>query len=151
MPAPILLAAVPAAVEGILKIGESLIDRLFPDKVAQEKERAAAQMALIQMTRSADLAELQTSLSAILSEAQSSDPWTSRARPSFLYVMYVFILMAMPMGVIYVFKPEVAQGVADGVTAWLAAIPEPMWWLFGAGYLGYSGARSLDKWKSGAK
>jgi Holin of 3TMs, for gene-transfer release len=147
VPAPALLAAIP----GLLKIGEALIDRLFPDKIAQERERAAAQQALLSMTREADLAELQVSLSAILAEAESSDPWTSRARPSFLYVMYLFILAAIPMGVVYVFRPEVAQGVADGVTAWLAAIPEPMWWLFGAGYLGYSGARSLDKWKAGAK
>jgi len=32
--------------------------------------------------------------------------------------------------------------------AWLSvlgAIPENLWWLFGAGYLGYTGARSFDK------
>jgi hypothetical protein len=32
------------------------------------------------------------------------------------------------------------------LTSLLMAIPESLWWLFGAGYLGYTGARSLDKW-----
>ena len=26
-----------------------------------------------------------------------------------------------------------------------------LWWLFGAGYLGYTGARSLDKWQRAAR
>ena len=29
----------------------------------------------------------------------------------------------------------------------LNAVPESLWWLFGAGYLGYTGARSFDKWR----
>jgi len=36
---------------------------------------------------------------------------------------------------------------AAGMVAWLAAIPEEMWWLFGAGYLGYAGLRTWDKTK----
>ncbi len=28
-----------------------------------------------------------------------------------------------------------------------AEMPESLWWLFGAGYLGYTGARSFDKWR----
>jgi hypothetical protein len=31
-------------------------------------------------------------MAAVLAEAESPDPWTSRARPSFLYVMYVLLL-----------------------------------------------------------
>ena len=37
-------------------------------------------------------------MSAIVAEANSSDPWTSRARPSFLYLIYVLLLFAVPMG-----------------------------------------------------
>tara|TARA_B100000085_G_C18392819_1_gene451183 strand:+ start:63 stop:236 length:174 start_codon:yes stop_codon:yes gene_type:complete len=51
------------------------------------------------------------------------------------------------MGVLFAFEPEVAQAVIMGVQGWLQAIPEPMWALFGAGYLGYTGARSFDKRK----
>jgi hypothetical protein len=29
----------------------------------------------------------------------------------------------------------------------LNAVPDSLWWLFGAGYLGYTGARSFDKWR----
>lgn len=84
-------------------------------------------------------------VSVMVAEAQSQDKWTSRARPAFLYVMYVMILTAIPMGVIYAINPTVASNITVGVKAWLAAIPESMWALMGAGYLGYVGARSYDK------
>jgi len=137
----------PLLIGPLLEVGKGLIDRLFPDKVAQASERAKAELELTALQQSGRLQEIQVQMSAIIAEAQSPDPWTSRARPSFLYVVYVFILTAIPMGILYAFKPEVALGVAAGVKAWLEAIPEEMWWLFGAGYLGYTGARSFDKRK----
>ncbi len=36
---------------------------------------------------------------------------------------------------------------AENLSKLLNAVPESLWWLFGAGYLGYTGARSLDKWR----
>ena len=84
-------------------------------------------------------------MSAILAEANSDDPWTSRARPSFLYVVYLMILASIPMGFLTAFNPEVALAVTNGMKDWLAAIPESMWTLFGAGYLGYTGAREFGK------
>lgn len=84
-------------------------------------------------------------VSVMVAEAQSQDRWTSRARPAFLYVMYIMILAAVPMGVVYAINPTVAGNITIGVKAWLAAIPESMWALMGAGYLGYVGARSYDK------
>lgn len=145
MPAPLLVAAVPA----ILKIGEKIIDNLFPNKVEQEKERAAAQQALLSMTREADLAELQVTLSAILAEAQSQDPWTSRARPTFLYVIYFVILLCVTGAIIGIWWPDKVTTAATNLTMLLNGIPESLWWLFGAGYLGYSASRSFDKWKTG--
>lgn len=128
-----------------------LIDKIFPDKNLAEAKKLEAQIALAQMEQNGDLETLKTSLSAILAEASSTDPWTSRARPSFMYVMYVMILAAIPMGVIHAFNSSLAESLTDGVQSWLLAIPEPLWWLFGAGYLGYSGARSFDKWRGTAK
>ena len=125
----------------ILDIGGKLIDRFFPDP----QKKAKAQLELARMAQTGELRELELSLSAILAEAKSSDPWTSRARPSFLYVMYVIILSAIPMGILHAFKPELAIAITMGMKAWLAAIPEEMWWLFGTGYLGYATARSMDK------
>ena len=132
-------------------VGKRLIDGLFPDKIAQEKERAAAEQTLIQISRTFDLQEIQASLSAILAEAQSADPWTSRARPSFLYIVYIFILWSIPFSLFFIYAPDKADLMATGAQKWLAAIPDQMWWLFGAGYLGYTAGRSFDKWKAGAK
>ena len=84
----------------------------------------------------------------MLAEAKSRDPWTSRARPSFLYVIYLMILAAIPMGIVYAVNPTFAQNITTGVEAWLQAIPESLWWLFGAGYLGYTGAREFGKKKT---
>ena len=129
----------------LVDVGKSLIDRLFPDKIAQAAERAKAEAELVALQQSGRLQEIQVQMSAILAEAQSADPWTSRARPSFMYVIYVVILLGVPMGVLAAFQPEVAGRVAEGFKAWLHAVPDSLWALFGAGYLGYTGFRSWDK------
>ncbi|MCA3070912.1 MAG: hypothetical protein ING77_18620 [Rhodocyclaceae bacterium] len=38
---------------------------------------------------------MRVSLSAILAEVASGDPWTSRARPTFLHVIYGVILLSV--------------------------------------------------------
>lgn len=131
------------ALSGILTPLFGMVDKLF----TSDEERAEAKRKLVELEQSGELETLKVSLSAILAEAQSADPWTSRARPTFLYVVYVFILMALPMGALSVFKPDMTTAITAGASAWLAAIPEDIWWLFGAGYLGYSASRSFDKWK----
>ena len=90
-------------------------------------------------------------ISVMQAEASSSDKWTSRARPGFLYVVYIYILAAFPMGILFAFYPNEARAIVIGVGEWLKAIPDAMWTLFGAGYLGYVGARSYDKNKNTAK
>ncbi len=121
----------------------SLIDKLVPDQAARE----AAKLQLMQAEGQQALQEIQAQLSPIIAEAQSADPWTSRARPSFMYVIYVLLLASVPMGVLFAFDPALAKNVTEGFRAWLAAIPEPIISLFGMGYLGYTGARSFEKWK----
>ncbi|MFA6280371.1 MAG: holin family protein [Bdellovibrionales bacterium] len=125
----------------------SLLDKLIPD----EKARAEAKLQLMQQEGQQALQEIQAQLSPILAEAQSTDPWTSRARPSFMYVIYVLLLASLPMGVLFAFEPEVAKSVTEGFKAWLQALPEPIINLFGMGYLGYTGARSFEKWKGPEK
>ena len=137
----------PLLIAPLLDVGKSLIDRLFPDKTAQASERAKAELALAQLQQDGSLKETAQQLSSIIAEAQSPDPWTSRARPSFLYVMYIIILASLPMGVLAAFQPEVATRVAAGMQQWLGAIPETMWYLFGTGYLGYTAARQYGKGK----
>ncbi len=125
----------------------TLLDRLIPDPQAREE----AKVKLMQAEGQQALSEAQVQLSAILAEAQSADPWTSRARPAFLYVVYILLLAALPMGIVYACAPATAQAMTEGFRAWLNALPEPIIQLFGLGYLGYTGARSLEKWKVGRK
>jgi Holin of 3TMs, for gene-transfer release len=119
----------------------ALLAKILPDP----KARDAAKLELIKLQGSQEMANLQTQLSAIIAEAQSPDPWTSRARPSFLYVMYMMILWAMPMGIISAFRPQTAINIANGMNAYLQGIPEPLYALFGTGYLGYTVARQWGK------
>lgn len=131
----------------IFDFGSKIIDKLFPDKVAQEAERTRAQLALLQMQQSGEMTELTERMKAIVTEASSSDPWTSRARPSFMYVMYIMILASIPMGILSAFNPSIATAIAQGMKAWLAAIPSEFVQLFGVGYIGYAAARTVDKIK----
>ena len=131
------------ALGGVLGIGSKIIDKIWPDKIEAEK----AKIRLLEMQQNGECRELEERMKAIVTEAGSSDPWTSRARPSFMYVMYLMILTAIPMGFLFAFKPDIAMAVTAGVKNWLQAIPEEMWWLFGAGYLGYTTTRGYEKTK----
>ena len=130
-------------VESLIGPLASIIDKIIPDKAARER----AKMELIKLEGSQELDTLKAQLSAIVAEAGSQDPWTSRARPSFLYVMYVMLLWALPMGVIAAFRPEAARDIAAGMNAYLNGLPEPLYALFGTGYLGYTAARTWGKAK----
>jgi len=74
-----------------------------------------------------------------------ADRWASRARPTFLYVMYVLLLWAIPMGLVSAVDPPTAAAITHGMAAYLAALPEPLYALFGTGYLGYTAAREWGK------
>ena len=121
----------------------AIIDKVIPDKAARER----AKLELIKLEGSQELDALKAQLSAIVAEAGSTDPWTSRARPSFLYVMYVMLLWALPMGVLAAFRPDAARDIAAGMNAYLNGLPEPLFALFGTGYLGYTAARTWGKVK----
>jgi hypothetical protein len=121
----------------------SIIDKVIPDKAARDK----AKLELLELQGSQEMQQIQTQLSAIVAEANSRDPWTSRARPSFLYVMYAMILWALPMGVLSAFRPDTARAIATGMNAYLGGLPEPLYALFGTGYLGYTAMRQWGKVK----
>lgn len=121
----------------------SIIDKVIPDKAARDR----AKLELLQLEGTQELQQIQTQMSAIIAEANSADPWTSRARPSFLYVMYTMLLFAIPMGVIAAFRPQAAHDIAAGMNAYLNGLPEPLYALFGTGYLGYTAARQWGKIK----
>jgi Holin of 3TMs, for gene-transfer release len=132
-----------ALLDALISPIAGLIDKIIPDPRARD----AAKLELLKLQGSQEMDAIKTQMTAIVAEAQSADPWTSRARPSFLYVMYTMILWAIPMGLIAAVRPEVARGISEGMNAYLSGIPEPMWALFGTGYLGYTAARSWGKVK----
>lgn len=128
-------------IEGLIGPIASLIDKIIPDPEARDR----AKLELLKLQGAQEMEAISVQMSAIIAEAQSTDPWTSRARPSFLYVMYALLLWAIPMGLIAAARPEMAQGIAAGMNAYLAGIPEPLYALFGTGYLGYTAARTWGK------
>lgn len=107
----------------------------------------AAQLQLAQMAHAADLQKMENELEAtaqatlareveaasanIRAEATSGDRYTSRARPSFIYVM-LGILVAN-----YVVFPLLEHPAIQ--------FPDALFWLFGSCMLGYTGARTWEK------
>lgn len=121
-----------------------VIDKVIPDP--QERERQ--KLAVLKMQQEGEFKGDELRYSAIVAEANSQDPFTSRARPSFMYVFYaiiVFLCIVMPL--IGLLNPLAMTSVLANVKLGFAAIPEAMWWTFSAGYLGYTGARTMEKVK----
>lgn len=129
--------------EAVVGPVSKLLDKIIPDPQARDR----AKLELLKLQGDQELATIGAQMEAIVAEANSTDPWTSRARPSFLYVMYGLILWAIPMGLIAAADPRMAQGIAGGMTAYLRGIPEELYALFGTGYLGYTAARTWGKVK----
>lgn len=133
---------IPAIIAGgLFDIGKSLIDKLIPDPAAN----AAAQLELMRLDQNGQLQELQTRMSAILAEANSQDPWTSRARPSFMYLFYIiisFMVMAAPL--LGIWFPEKMDLFFLNVSKGFSSIPVELWYTFSAGFLGYSGSKSFE-------
>jgi len=133
--------------DGLISPIASLIDKIIPDPRARDE----AKLKLLDLQGTQDLEQVRTQIAAIMAEAQSADPWTSRARPSFLYVMYALLLWSIPMGLIAATQPQMAKDIASGMTAYLNGLPEPLYALFGTGYLGYTAARQWGKAKGSDK
>lgn len=127
---------------GMDLIGKA-IDRFVPDPQAA----AQAKLEMYKAQQAGQFEEIRIAMSAILAEANSADPWTSRARPSFLYVVYILLLFGLPMGALSAASPEAAQAVAAGFKAWLAAIPDALYILFGTVMTGYGVQRTVEKVK----
>lgn len=129
--------------ELLFPIVGKLLDKIIPDP----EQKAKAQLELLQLQQSGELDQVKVQLSAIIAEASSPDAWTSRARPSFLYVVYILLLWSIPMGVLTIFKPDAAVSFTTGFKAWMLAIPDSVLTLFGTVMTGYVLGRSWEKTK----
>jgi hypothetical protein len=103
-----------------------------PTVVEQNKfELAKIEADLQARLQEAIAREVEAAGENIRAEAQSGDKFTSRARPTFLYVSNFIILWN------FVVVPLFKQAPV--------AMPEPLFWLFGSVMLGYTGARTWEK------
>ena len=132
-----------ALLEAIVGPVSKLLDKIIPDPQARDR----AKLELIKLQGDQEMQAIGVQMEAIIAEARSADPWTSRARPSFLYVMYTLILWAVPMGLVAAADPKLAVNIGNGMTAYLRGLPEELYALFGTGYFGYTAARTWGKMK----
>jgi hypothetical protein len=86
-------------------------------------------------------------MNPMTTDTTATDPWATRARPTFLYVIYALLLWSLPMGLIAGWRPDIAAAITAGMRDYLNALPEPLYALFGTGYLGYTAARAWGKAK----
>ena len=135
------------AIASVSNTLNNVIDKIWPNPT----DEAAAQVAMLKATSDAAVAQLNAANQAAIAEASSVDSWTSRARPSFLYVMYVLILFSIQMGILSAFNPPAAEAVAKGMGLWLNAIPEAMWQVLFGCFAVYSGGRTIEKIKGATK
>lgn len=113
--------------------------KLAPEKAAELeslKEAHAADLAKLQLqmemqTQDAITREVEAASANIRAEATNGDKFTSRARPTFLYVCNSILIWN------YMVVPTMGRTPIN--------FPEPLFWLFGSVMLGYVGARSWEK------
>lgn len=127
--------------DGLFNFGAKILDKF----VADPQQRDAAKLALLQANQAGELKELEEAAQNIRAEATSPDKWVSRARPTFLYVMYIIFGACFLGAILSVWFPTETKTAADNLGYFFDALPEELYWLFGSGYLGYSAARSYDK------
>ena len=122
-----------AGVGGLMDGVAGIVDRFVttPD----EKAKALIELRAMEVRETEIIVSSATAV--LKAEAESPDPWVRRARPTFLYIMYavlVFNFILVP-----VFQLFINQPIAPII------LPADLYYLFGAGFLGYVGARSWDK------
>jgi hypothetical protein len=103
----------------------------------REHELVKMQLEMEMAEQEAITKEIETASANIRAEAMSGDKYTSRARPSFIYMMLAIMICN------YVVFPIIGRAMLE--------FPEPLFWLFGSVMLGYTGARSWEKFGIGKK
>lgn len=107
------------------------------------KPEDKAKAEYIQMQAAVLLAESQTRV--MFAEASSNDKWTSRARPSFLYVVYTIILWGLPLSLAGIWHPDMVKDFIQLFGHYLDAIPQKLYDLFTYVMLGYVTSRGVEK------
>lgn len=127
----------PLLIPPLIEAGRALIDRIFPDREAQAVERNRANIELLQLAQTGDLAQIEVNKQ----EAAHPSVFVSGWRPGAGWVCVV--------GLAYTFLAQPLLAWLSGIQGW--PVPpaldiEALMILLG-GMLGLGGLRSLDKAK----
>jgi hypothetical protein len=124
--------------------------KLDPEKKAEMQAVIDANAHEIQMkeyelqvkTMEMEKTAIETASANIRAESQSGDKFTSRARPTFMYLFYcilAFNFLVLPI------IQMIGGGWSQGFK--LIEFPNILWEVFVAGFLGYTGVRTWEKMK----
>ena len=127
----------PLLIPPLIEAGRALIDRIFPDQIAQASQRQRAELELLQLAQAGDLAQIAVNQQ----EAVHSSVFVSGWRPGAGWVCVA--------GLAYTFLAQPMLSWASEVQGW--PIPpvldiQALMILLG-GMLGLGGLRSIDKAK----
>lgn len=107
-----------------------IIKKFIPDNTQQE----------------AALSEMMSATATIMvEEAKSSDTFVRRARPSFLYVMYILLLSAIPTGILFALDKSIGISFVEGVKYWFSILPSELYSLLKVCFGLYVSGRSAEK------
>lgn len=127
--------------------GEKIIDKIWPDAESADK----AKLELMKLGQSGELEKFAATANIMLAEANSTDKWTSRARPSFMYVMYTLFMLCMVGAIIGVWHPQEMKQAADNLALLFNAIPDILYQVFFGCFTVYAGGRTFEKIKGVSK
>jgi len=123
------------------------LDSLFTSDDEKEKNKIAmAQVSMIALQQEKQLAaelekaymaDLQDLRKQIIVELQSDDAFVRRSRPSFNYIFYTVLIFN------YIFLP--IYQLATGKPTNPVTLPDELWYVFGAGFIGYGYLRTVEK------
>jgi hypothetical protein len=136
----------------LLEIGKELIDRVWPDKAAHEKERAAAELELLRLTQSERMADKANEVAVAMAqikvneeEAKNANVFVSGWRPFIGWTCGCAFLYAFLLGPLVT---SIAAALGHSVP--LPPIDmENMIYVLG-GLLGLGGLRTIERVKGKA-
>ena len=120
-------------VVGTFKLSPAAKLELDKELAAHEQELKLKDYEFQAKILEAQTKEIEAASANIRAEASSGDPFTSRARPTFFYLNYVFLPIAQMIKGIPITDLKPIE------------FPDIMWEIFVAGFLGYTAARSYEK------
>lgn len=116
----------------LIPVFNKLIERLFPDKEAQDKAKAE----MMTIMADAKAKEMDSKASVVVAEAKGESAAQRNWRPHLMY-MFMFII-----GFNFIISPIAGM---FGVVIPILEIPPQMWYLLTLGVGGYIAGRSAEK------